>query len=124
MAQSADELVAMMKTLAPVDSGDLVNSIGWKWGGKVPKGSIAVASVQSGKLSITIFAGDAKAFYARLVEFGTPPHLNGGMFAGTRHPGTKAHPFFFVSYRALRRRIKSRISRSITKSAKQIASGS
>lgn len=122
MAQGADEMVAMMKSLAPRDSGDLVASIGWTWG-DAPKGSMSIGKLQSsdGSLALTIYAGDDKAFYARMVEFGTAPHINGGLFKGTKNPGRKKTPFFYVSFRALRRRTKSRISRAITKSAKQVA---
>jgi HK97 gp10 family phage protein len=122
MEQGAEEIVTLMKSLAPVDDGDLRDSIGWTWGRK-PKYSQTLATVKStdGELIITIFVGNTKVRYAHLVEFGTAPHLNGGKFAGTQHPGTKAQPFFFVSYRALRRRVKSRISRAITTSARQVA---
>ncbi|UGX87120.1 HK97 gp10 family phage protein [Phyllobacterium meliloti] len=122
MEQSANEIVALMKSLVPVDKGDLRESIGWTWGSK-PKYSQAIASVTSasGNLTLTIHVGNSKVRYAHLVEFGTAPHLNGGQFAGTQHPGTKAEPFFFVSWRALRKRAKSRITRAITKSAKQVA---
>jgi HK97 gp10 family phage protein len=48
------------------------------------------------------------AWYARLVEFGTPPHLNKGMFPGTQHPGTRPRPFFFPAYRALGKNIRVR----------------
>lgn len=33
------------------------------------------------------------AWYAHFVEFGTRPHINGGMFAGSEHPGTSPDPF-------------------------------
>lgn len=122
MSQGADEIVALMKSLVPVDTGDLKDSIGWTWG-KAPKGALSLGAVTSvdGKLIITIYAGDARAYYARWVEFGTAPHINGGKFAGTQNPGMKAQPFFFVSFRALRKRTKSRITRAINKSAKQVA---
>lgn len=124
MAQGADEIVAMMKSLVAVDSGDLRDSIGWTWG-EAPKYSQKIATVKSsdGKLTLTIFAGNTKVRYSHLIEFGTAAHVNGGMFAGTMHPGTKAQSFFYVSYRANRRRVKSRISRAITKSAKEVAAG-
>ncbi len=122
MAQGADEIVALMKSLVAVDSGDLRDSIGWTWG-DAPKYSQKIATVKSadGKLVITIFAGNSKVRYAHLVEFATKAHQNAGRFPGTQHPGTKAQPFFFVSYRALRRRTKSRITRAINKSAKEVA---
>ncbi|WPM82805.1 HK97 gp10 family phage protein [Brucella pseudintermedia] len=124
MEQGAEEIVAMMKRLVPVDNGDLRDSIGWTWG-EAPSYSQRIGAVKSktGNLKITIYAGNSKVRYAHLVEFGSAPHINGGMFAGTQNPGAKAQPFFFVSFRALRRRTKSRITRAINKSAKQIASG-
>ncbi len=126
MATGADEIVALMKSLVAVDSGALKASIGWTWGDK-PKGSVSIATVKSkdGSLRITIFAGNDKIWYARLVEFGAPKHIAGGLFKGLKHPGAPAQPFFFVSFRALRRRTKSRITRAITKSARQaVADGS
>nr|WP_313012409.1 HK97 gp10 family phage protein [Brucella intermedia] len=124
MEQGAEEIVAMMKRLVPVDNGDLRDSIGWTWG-DAPSYSQRIGAVKSktGNLKITIYAGNSKVRYAHLVEFGSAPHINGGMFAGTQNPGAKGQPFFFVSFRALRRRTKSRITRAINKSAKQIASG-
>ncbi|NSZ73246.1 HK97 gp10 family phage protein [Agrobacterium tumefaciens] len=124
MGQGADEIVSLMKSLVAVDSGELRDSIGWTWG-DAPKYSQKIATVKSadGKLIITIYAGNSKVRYAHLVEFATKAHENGGLYAGTQHPGTKAQPFFFVSYRALRRRTKSRITRAINKSAKEVASG-
>lgn len=124
MGQGADEIVALMKSLVAVDSGELRDSIGWTWG-DAPKYSQKIASVKSsdGKLVITIYAGNSKVRYAHLVEFATRSHENAGQFPGTTHPGTMAQPFFFVSYRALRRRTKSRITRAINKSAKEVASG-
>lgn len=122
MEVGANEIVALMKSLVAVDSGELRDSIGWTWG-DAPKFSQKIATVKSadGKMVITIYAGNSKVRYAHLVEFSTRAHQNAGQFAGTQHPGTSAQPFFFVSYRALRRRTKSRITRAITKSAKEVA---
>lgn len=137
MEKSADEIVAMMKRLCPVDQGDLRDSIGWTWG-DAPKGSFTVLKSQKGDfeyngMRITIFAGDEVAFYAHFVEFGTLPHnvaKGGGTVAGraqlasgggTGHPGSPARPFFYPSYRALRRRTRSRITRSTRQALKEVA---
>ena len=79
-------------------------------------------------LRISIYAGDDKAFYARWIEFGTKPHnvAKGGGNKGHRgeahlHPGTRAYPFFFPSYRANQKKMKSRVNRAINKAAKQVA---
>lgn len=112
----------MMQNLVPVDDGELMESIGWTWG-TAPKYSQRIGTVKSndGKLTITIYAGNSKVRYAHLVEFGSAPHVNGGMFPGTFNPGAKAQPFFYVSWRAKRRSARARVSRAITKAAKQIA---
>ena len=125
MEQSAEEIVRMAKSLAPVDDGDLQMSIGWTWG-QAPKGSMVLGTVRqegrgSGNMVITIFAGGGDAFYARWVEFGTSPHLNAGRHAGTQHPGTPARPFFYPAYRALRKRVRSRTTRAINKAARAAA---
>ena len=101
MEKGAGEIVAMAKNLAPVDSGDLRDSIGWTWGA-APKGSITLskASTEGGE-TITIYAGNSEAFYARWVEFG--------------HQNAAPYPFFFPSYRTLKRRVKGRITRAMKK---------
>jgi HK97 gp10 family phage protein len=124
MREAAESIIDMMKNLVPVGDGDLRDSIDWTWG-KAPKGTMTLGKVRStgSENTITIFAGNSKAWYARLVEFGTSPHINGGKFAGTEHPGTKAQPYFYVSYRANRRRAKSKVTRAINKAAKTVAAG-
>lgn len=120
MELSAEETVAAMKSLVPVESGDLRDSIGWTWG-EPPKGAVIVARSQAKSktgLRITIYAGNDQAYYARWVEFGTAPHVNGGKFAGTQNPGMRAKPFFFPGWRLVRRRVKGRVTRSIKKAVK------
>lgn len=125
MEQGADEIVSLMKSLCPSDSGDLRDSIAWTWG-SAPKGAMTLATVK-GKGGadnvITIYAGNADAYYARFVEFGTASHTAGGKFAGAEIPAIPAQPFFFVSFRANRKRVKSRITRAINKAAKEVAAG-
>lgn len=124
MAQGADEIVAMMKSLCPTDSGDLRDSIAWTWG-KAPKGAMTLAKVtQTGtENTLTIYAGDAESYQARWVEFGTASHTAGGLFSGATIPAIPASPFFFVSYRANRRKVKGRITRAINKAAREVAAG-
>ena len=110
MEEGAKEIVDAMKMAAPVDSGDLRDSIGWTWG-EVPAGSFMIDEIRSGKnkgdqyatLRIKIYAGSREAFYARFQEFGTRSQ--------------PAQPFFFVTYKRLkakfRRRIRSRIRAAI-----------
>ena len=122
MEEGAQEIVDAMKSMAPVDSGDLRDSINWTWG-SVPAGSFVIDEIRSGKnagdqyatLRIKIYAGNKDAFYARFIEFGTAPHslelnasvarANSGSGINQRrqqsskqHPGQPAQPFFFLTW--------------------------
>jgi HK97 gp10 family phage protein len=123
LAEGADEITDMQKRLAPVKTGDLRNSIVQTWGGARVRYSSLSAAAGAGDpdLTVRLSAGNGKVRYAHLIEFGTAPHINGGKFAGSQHPGTKAQPFFYPPYRALRKRVKSRITRATTKAAKKVA---
>lgn len=107
LEKGAQEIVDMARSLAPVDSGDLRDSIGWTWG-DAPKGSLVLGTVggqEYGTLRITVYAGNDDAFYAAWQEFGTQ--------------NQRAHPYFFPAYRSLRRRVRSRITRDINKAIKK-----
>jgi len=117
MEQGADEIVAMMKSLVPVRTGALRDSIGWTWGAEAPAGSLIVAVAKSklGKdLTITIYAGSrdksrgaADAYWARWVEFGTVK--------------TPKQPYFYVSYRANKKKVVRRIRTATRKAGKLVA---
>lgn len=113
---SAEEIAAFQRRLAPVKSGKLQRSISVNKGSRGPKYSQGSGMRADDKadpdLTVTITAGNSDVRYAHLVEFGTAPHENGGLYAGSQHPGAKAQPFFFPPYRALRRRAKGRASRA------------
>jgi hypothetical protein len=84
--KSAEELVAMMVRLAPRSKGggDLERSITY----------YEITEAVGGGVTWRVVAGNEGAFYARFVEFGNgivPPH-----------------PFFYASWRAMRRLIKRR----------------
>jgi HK97 gp10 family phage protein len=127
LAQNAAEITEMQKRLAPVDSGDLRDSIGFTFG-KYRAANANVRGVAGGDgagdpdLSVTIHAGDEKAFYAAFLEFGAAgPWQVGGRFAGATHPGFSAEPYFYPAWRALRRRSKSRLTRAMRKAIKDAA---
>lgn len=106
LEESAEEIVQTMRSFAPVDEGELRDSIGWTWG-DAPKGTLTIGTVggrEYGTLRITIYAGGGDAFHARFQEFGTVKMA--------------AHPFFFPAWRARKRRIRARISRAISKAIK------
>lgn len=110
MEKGATEIVTLMKSRVPVDTGALQDSIGWTWG-DAPGGSLVLGQVRQsreGDERITIYAGTRDkalgrkdAFYAAFVEFGTQ--------------NMTPRPFFYVSYRQLKRRTKSRITREMKK---------
>lgn len=126
---SADEVVALMKTFVPVRGGRrggglkrsiraVKGSVNISMGeGRRSRGSGLRGSGGRGDADLTAFvlAGDEDAFYAHMVEFGTGPHINGGIFAGTQHPGTDPHPFFLPAWRSRRRPTRARISRAMRK---------
>jgi HK97 gp10 family phage protein len=125
LAAAADEIVAAMKGFCPVDRGDLRDSIGWTFG-EPPKGSIAIIGeafkVGGRKIKLTIFAGNAAAYYARWVEFGTAAHAQGGMFKGTDSPGTVAQPFFYPAWRLKKKKVKAKVVKAMNSAAKALAS--
>ena len=111
MERGAEEIVAMMRRLVPVDQGDLRDSIGWTWG-EAPAGSMIIGTVGNRSyktMRITIFAGNEKTIVtnARGIEFQN---------ARLQEFGTKemtANPFFFVAWRTLKKRVRNRISRNL-----------
>lgn len=118
----AEEVAALQRNLAPVVDGDLKDSIHvTKPGETTPAYSQPGGSRTASPEQAIVTAGNTNVRYAHLVEYGTAQHVNGGLFAGTQHPGATAVPFFWPGYRALRRRVKSRISREINKAIKKAA---
>lgn len=106
LEESATELVAEIKRLVPVDQGTLRDSIGWTWG-DVPDGAMALGTVASSdSVRVTVYAGGGDAFYAWFQEFGTVK--------------MSPQPFFFPSYRKLKRKIKGRTTRKINKAIRAL----
>ncbi|SKA31028.1 HK97-gp10 family putative phage morphogenesis protein [Consotaella salsifontis] len=138
--QGAYEIAETAASWAPVDSGDLKRSIGYTFGEyRAANANVRGVTGRSGAsgdpdLSVTVHAGDEKAWYAALVEFGTAPHfvekgaatvvgkirrkVRGG---GKQHPGTKPQPYFFPAYRANKKRIKASIALATKRAAQKVA---
>ena len=108
IARSAREIADLAESLVPRDTGRLAASIGWTWG-EAPKGSMVLATLtaRTGTMTATVYAGDSDAFYARWVDFGTE--------------AITAQPFFYVAYRALRKRATGRIRRAHKKAIQKVA---
>lgn len=133
---SADETTDLMKRFVPVRSGALRNSISYTFGEYKPDNAKLRGLQSSGKrateLTVTMHAGDAKAWYAGLVEFGTRAHiilpkqeggslhlLDGRVVEKVDHPGATRQSFFFPAYRLGKKRAKSRLARAVRNGAKK-----
>lgn len=121
--KAADEMVATARSYAPVDRGDLRQSIvATRAGQATPAYSQPGGSVTVPEGSVLVTAGNSKVRYPHLVEYGTRPHENKGKFAGTHNPGAPAQPYFWPAFRLLRRRFRARMTRAMNKAIKKVAS--
>jgi HK97 gp10 family phage protein len=102
---NAAELVRMQQSLAPVDSGDLRKSIRAKAG--------------RNELQIMVVAGGALTTREVRKGSGRPYDYALGQEYGNAQ--TPAQPFFFPSYRALKKPMKSKLSRAANKAIKKAA---
>lgn len=117
--KTAREMVSAARNFAPVKSGALRDSIvATPPGGSPPRYSQGSRSVPLGAWLVS--AGDTHVRYAHLVEFGTNPHIAGGIHMGAAIPHVRAQPFFWPAYRIVRKRHKARASRAITSAIKKV----
>jgi HK97 gp10 family phage protein len=105
LTTSAEEMAALMRTLAPKDTGKLAESIAVTGPGQQtppysqPGGS---RTVRENEVAITVGGPDVR--YPHLVEYGT-----------SRAP---AQPWFWPAYRSLKKRGANRIKRALGKAVK------
>ena len=124
VVQGAEEIAAIQRTHAPVDEGDLKDSIHVTLPGQTtPPYSQPGGSRTAGPEEALVTAGNTKVRTAHLVEFGTKAHIAGGIFEGALIPDIPAQPFFWPGYRAVRKRVRSRVTREINKAIKAAATG-
>ncbi|MBB1247455.1 HK97-gp10 family putative phage morphogenesis protein [Rhizobium sp. G21] len=118
----SEEMVGLARGFVPKKSGALARSIGKSWG-SYRAANANVRGVNSGggghDLSVVVHAGDAEAWYAALVEFGTQPHKIGGRFAGSQHPGTSPQPFFLPAWRLTRKRMKRKLATAMSRAIRK-----
>jgi hypothetical protein len=114
LEDSAKLINGMQRRLAPVDDGDLIKTITWRWGNenRIAYAIGGAAAPMQIRLTAGGQVGGVDVRYAHIVEFGSAPHVVGGLYAGAMHPGTPPQPFFFGPYRANKRRVKSRMKRA------------
>lgn len=115
--RSAQEIENAVRSFAPVMSGDLKRSVGYTFGKFTPENSnvrgvgvSAKGGIDDPDLTVSVHAGDAKAYYAAMVEFGTKK--------------MDPQPYFLPAYRLNKKRAIRRINRAVRESAKKVARGS
>ncbi|MTH76316.1 HK97 gp10 family phage protein [Paracoccus aestuariivivens] len=105
LRKAAGPMRDMAKSLAPVDDGELRDSV--IIGGLLNKSQKSKHRKLTAdeRSSIELFVGPsyklgAGGRHGHLVEFGTEPHIVGGVFAGAQHPGTAPQPFMRPAFDA------------------------
>lgn len=117
LEKGADEIVARAKVLAPVDDGNLRDTI-------ARRTDIRGTTRRDGSdrgVVVYVVAGDTAetAIAAFRQEFGRDP--GGNEKGNADHPGHAAQPFLFPAYWSIRRRVRSRVARAISAAAKEAA---
>jgi HK97 gp10 family phage protein len=108
LAKSGVELSSTMRLLAPVDSGDLRDSIHVTFPRETtPPYSQPGGSTTARENQVLVTVGNDQVRYPHLVEYGTAD--------------TKASPFFWTAYRLKKKRLANRIKRAISKAVKEAA---
>lgn len=98
LRKAAEPMRDKAKELAPVRTGKLRDSIiiGSKLNGRQMRSLKKLSKDQRAAVELFIgpsyLKGDAGR-HGHLVEFGTAPHVLGGVFAGSMHPGSAPRPF-------------------------------
>jgi HK97 gp10 family phage protein len=137
LEENARELTAAIRRAAPYDDGALRASIDYRQGYSGQAAQLALRGGAGAEtraqakgaagLLWTVSAGNAEAFYARWVEFGSSGHGIGSGGAASAsdgsgwHPGAAANPFFWPTVRLYQKRLKSRMMRAGRKAAKAAA---
>lgn len=133
LKKAGEPIASAMRAKAPVDDGDLSKNIivsakikggpGEAAYAKAMRESAgnkayAVKAMRDARRAakgtmppVMMFVGPTeRIFHAHLVEFGTKAHINGGLFAGSKHPGTRAQPFARPAFDAESGNVLSMIS--------------
>lgn len=106
LMKSGEEIADRMRALAPVDEGDLKDSIAVTPPGQsTPPYSQPGGSTVAGENQVLITAGGDDVRYPHLVEYGTQK--------------APAQPFFWPGYRLTRKRAANRTKRAISKAVKE-----
>ncbi|UFS64393.1 HK97 gp10 family phage protein [Paracoccus denitrificans] len=105
LRKAAEPMRDRARNLVPVDDGDLRDSI--IVGGMLNKSQRSKHRKLTAeeRSAIELFVGPsyklgAGGRHGHLVEFGTAPHVVGGVFAGAQHPGSAPQPFMRPAFDA------------------------
>lgn len=120
LVKQAGEMAATMRALAPVDDGDLRDSI-TVTGPKqtTPAYSQPGGSTVAPENAALITVGNTEVRYPHLIEYG---HSNGfvaGAASGTRGQAVPAQPFFWPAVRMHQAKAKAAIKRAIGKAIRE-----
>lgn len=130
LRQASKPMAEKAKTLAPVKTGKLRDSI--KIGAKVNGRQMKIYRRLSERHGVELFIGPSylksdMGRHGHLVEFGTKPRINGGKFKGTKHPGTRPQPFMRPAFDAEAQptveRLKPLLWKNIQRAAKKHGKG-
>lgn len=106
LVKSGEELAGLMRQLAPEDEGDLKESIAVTAPGEqTPAYSQPGGSRVAGELEVLVTVGNTDVRYPHLQEYGTAHH--------------EAQPFFWPSFRLLRKRLSNRTKRAVAKAVRE-----
>lgn len=149
LKKAGEPVAAKMRSLAPRGEGQLQDNIAVSTKVKNEVGAAAYAATMRGggtsgeavaamrgarreakaagiQPPVFMYVGPTtRAPHAHLVEFGTGPHINGGLFAGSQHPGTTPQPFARPAWDAEQdaalKRIATELAAEIEKAARRAA---
>ena len=110
--EAMKEVAAKIASRAPEDTGDYRDSIE---AGFVRDNQQAMTPPgyrpSSDPDEVAIYG----EFIWRFLEFGTAEHVNGGLFAGTIHPGSRPIPHVMPTWRANRNAAKKKVRKVVNR---------
>jgi HK97 gp10 family phage protein len=132
--KSAKELANAIRAAAPEVSGEYKSSIeAIKVSGRNKLAAVGITQTKDPHAW-----GVYASYIWRFIEFGTKAHIirprkldflsffRGGKLVTAKqvkHPGSNPRPHIFPTYRAMRKRIRSRVARAVNKAVRKVAAG-
>ena len=103
LKKAGEPMVEIARGNVPVDKGNLAASMAISTKLDKRQRGQHRKMFRNDKASVEMFIGPsynlgAGGRHGHLVEFGTKPHVNAGLFAGSMHPGTAPQPFMRTAW--------------------------